>query len=137
MNGGFRLENRPAHLGGDGRVVVQPQFAGDVDWYALYDERQGADDPCGRLLTRHLFTKSWTGWEMHPAGDEIVLCVSGGITLIQQSDDAAVDVRIDLGPGDYAVNPAGVWHTADVDALATVIFITPGSGTSHRPRLAV
>lgn len=116
---------------------MQPQFAGDADWYAGYDERHGADDPSGRLVTCHIFTESWTGWEMHPAGDEIVFCVSGGLTVIQRADDAAVDVWIDLGPGDYAVNPAGVWHTADVVAVATVIFITPGAGTSHRPRLAV
>jgi hypothetical protein len=39
-----------------------------------------------------------------------------------------------LGGGDYAINDPGVWHTADVDGSATVLFITAGLGTEHRPR---
>ena len=39
-----------------------------------------------------------------------------------------------LEAGDYAVNPPGVWHTADVTGHATAIFITAGEGTQHRPR---
>jgi hypothetical protein len=39
-----------------------------------------------------------------------------------------------LGPGDYAINPPGSWHTADVAEPVTALFITVGEGTSHRPR---
>jgi quercetin dioxygenase-like cupin family protein len=41
---------------------------------------------------------------------------------------------ITLAAGDYAINPPGVWHTADVASPATVLFITSGVGTQHRPR---
>ena len=39
-----------------------------------------------------------------------------------------------LARGDYAINPPGTWHTADVEGEATALFITAGWGTEHRPR---
>ena len=39
-----------------------------------------------------------------------------------------------LGPGEAVINPRGVWHTADVEDPATVLFITAGAGTENRPR---
>ena len=80
----------------------------------------------------HTFTESWTSWERHPLGDETVICTSGEITLIQELPDGPR--KIDLRAGDYAVNPRGVWHTADVSGRATALFITAGRGTEHRPR---
>jgi quercetin dioxygenase-like cupin family protein len=41
---------------------------------------------------------------------------------------------VTVGPGDYVINPPGVWHTADVSEEATVLFITAGLGTEHRIR---
>ena len=43
-------------------------------------------------------------------------------------------VRTTLGPGELAINERGVWHTADVSALATAVFITAGLGTEIEPR---
>ena len=40
----------------------------------------------------------------------------------------------ELGPGDYAINPPGVWHTADADGPVTALFVTVGKGTENRPR---
>jgi quercetin dioxygenase-like cupin family protein len=70
---------------------------------------------------------------MHPSGDEVVICVEGRIVLLQQLPDGSEET-IELGPGDYAVNGPGVWHTADVDGPATALFITVGEGTQHKPR---
>ena len=70
---------------------------------------------------------------MHPAGAEVVLCTAGTITLLQQHADGTV-TSIRLGAGQYAINPPGVWHTADVTGRATAVFITAGSGTEGRPR---
>jgi quercetin dioxygenase-like cupin family protein len=36
-------------------------------------------------------------------------------------------------PGSYVLVPMNVWHTARTDAPATMLFLTPGSGTEHRP----
>jgi hypothetical protein len=39
-----------------------------------------------------------------------------------------------LGPGEYAINERGTWHTADIIGEATALFIAAGVGTQHRPR---
>jgi len=40
----------------------------------------------------------------------------------------------ELGPGDYAINTRGTWHTADADEPVVALFITAGKGTTNRPR---
>lgn len=102
------------------------------EWYADYETRTAADGADGRLVSLHTFAECWTSWEMHPQGDEVVLCTAGIITLIQQREGG--EQTSVLHPGDYAINPAGIWHTADVAAEASALFITVGAGTEHRPR---
>jgi len=125
---------QPAHLGLGATVLPQPEFTG-MEWYADYAERTKADGDEGRLVSLYRFAASWDSWEMHPAGEELVLCLSGRMALAQEFPDGRVE-RATLGPGDYAVNPPGVWHTADIGAgeEATALFITSGRGTEHRPR---
>ena len=126
------LTKYPIHLGLGATAVVQPEFSGDMTWYAEYGERHDDDGKEGRLVALHAFTESWDMWEMHPNGDEVVLCTAGEVTLIQEIDGKEVPQR--LGPGQYVINPAGVWHTADVETAATALFITAGLGTQHRKR---
>lgn len=127
-----RLEERPIHLGLGATAVPQPPFTG-MEWYAAYSERHDGDGSEGRLVGLHRFTEAWDAWEMHPAGDEVVLCIEGAMTLHQEHADGSADtVRIEAG--EYAINPRGTWHTADVDGEATALFITAGIGTEHRPR---
>lgn len=101
-----------AHLGPGGGAVVLPPFTG-MDWYEAYGARFDADGADGRL----------------------VICTEGALALLQEQADGSTE-RVTLGPGDYAINPAGVWHTADVapGESATCIFITSGLGTEHRSR---
>jgi len=120
------------HLGLGATSVPQPDFTGELSWYEGYDERHGSDGPEGRLVSMHSFSESWDVWEMHPVGSEIVLCVNGEITLIQEIGDEQVATT--LSDGEYAINEPGTWHTADVTAQATALFITAGAGTEHRPR---
>ena len=87
----------------------------------------------GRLVSLHSFAESWDSWEMHPRGHEVVVCTAGTIVLTQEFPDGRVE-QVTLSPGDYAINDPGVWHTADVEAEATALFITAGEGTQHRPR---
>lgn len=122
-----------AHLGPGGAACVEPAFDG-FDWYQGYGDRHAADGAEGRLVSMYEFAESWTSWEMHPAGAELVLCTAGTVTLVQEGDGG--ETRLTLGPGDYALNPPGTWHTADLapGETATCVFITPGEGTAHRPR---
>ena len=127
------LESHPLHLGLGAVAVPQPEFTGGMDWYEGYVARHAADGREGRLVTTHRFTESWTSWEMHPAGDEVVCCLSGTLTLHQEYPDGHLE-SVTIAPGEYAINPPGVWHTADIAGEAQALFITAGLGTQHRPR---
>lgn len=125
------LERFPLHLGLGARAVSEPEFTG-MEWYAAYAERHAADGAEGRLVSLYSFSESWTSWERHPAGDEVVICTAGEITLIQELPEGTQKTA--LRAGEYAINARGVWHTADVAGHATALFITSGLGTEHRPR---
>jgi uncharacterized cupin superfamily protein len=127
------MASRPIHLGLGATAMVEPPFTGDFSWYNAYAERHRGDGREGRLVSMHTFDVSWSGWEMHPTGAEVVLCTAGAITLLQQQVDGTV-TSVRLGAGQYAINPPGVWHTADVEEPCTAVFITAGEGTQHRPR---
>jgi hypothetical protein len=129
-----RLPANPVHLGLGASASVEPPFAG-MEWYADYAARHAADGAEGRLVSQHGFAESWPMWEMHPKGAEVVICIGGACMLIQQFPDGH-ELRETLGPGDYVINPPGVWHTADIapGETAACIFITAGEGTEHRPR---
>lgn len=131
--GGTAIGRFPIHLGLGARAVPQPAFTGAMEWYADYVARNADDGREGRLVTTHRFTESWDSWEVHPEGDEVVLCLSGAISLLQELADGP-PAQVTLGPGDYAINPPGVWHTADIADEASVLFITAGWETRHRPR---
>ena len=129
------LESYPIHLGKGAIAIPQPEFPQDeraMQWYMDYGERHADDGEEGRLVSSYRFTEDWTSWEMHPAGAEVVVCLEGSMTLIQEI--GGEEVRTSLAPGEYAINPPGVWHTADVTAEAVGLFITAGAGTQHRPR---
>ena len=127
------LASFPIHLGLGATAEIEPRFTGAMEWYEDYSKRHVADGAEGRLVTISTFSEPWSMWEMHPSGSELVLCSAGSITLHQEGQDASVSL-VTLGPGEYVVNAPGVWHTADVQSEATVIFITAGMGTQHRPR---
>lgn len=127
------LKSHPIHLGLGATAEIEPRFTGEMSWYEGYSQRHAADDAEGRLVTLSTFTNSWDVWEMHPEGSEVVLCISGSITIHQESPSGE-HTSVTIGEGQYAINAPGVWHTADIDAPATALFITAGKGTDHRPR---
>ena len=127
------IKTHPIHLGLGATAMAEPAFTGEMEWYMSYGERHGADGAEGRLVALHTFNGAWPTWEMHPHGDEVVLCISGAMTLHQEAPDGTT-ATVTLGPGEYAINSPGVWHTADIDGEATALFITAGMGTENRPR---
>ncbi|MBY8965217.1 cupin domain-containing protein [Algiphilus sp. NNCM1] len=130
---GIDISKHPIHLGRGAQASVEPEFTGSMQWYADYVARHSDDGAEARLVSLHRFSESWSVWEMHPHGAEVVLCLSGHMTLHQEGQDGTVQ-RVDLGPGEYAINAAGTWHTADAQAEVSALFITAGVGTEHRPR---
>jgi quercetin dioxygenase-like cupin family protein len=132
MNGS-KISAHPIHLGLGAKATSEPEFTGSMDWYVDYGVRHQSEHVEGRLVSTHTFLEPWTMWEMHPNGCEVVLCTAGKMTLHQETADGSKR-SIQLGPGEYAINEAGTWHTADVDDSATALFITAGFGTQHRSR---
>ncbi len=131
-SGKFDLAKFPVHLGLGAKVVLQDEFTGDMDWYMEYGRRHDSDGREGRLVAMHTFTEPWPTWEMHPEGDELVVCVAGEMTLIQEIDGEMRSVTV--AAGEAVINPPGVWHTADIEGRATALFVTAGIGTQNRPR---
>lgn len=127
-----KLDGSFIHLGLGGVSIPQPSFDG-MEWYESYALRNAADGSEGRLVSQYTFEESWDVWEMHPMGSEIVICTHGSMTLTQEFTDGRVE-QVDLQQGEYAINPPGIWHTADVAGTVIAIFITAGEGTEHRPR---
>jgi len=82
------------------------------------------------LVAAHHFDRDWPSWEMHPAGDEVVVLLSGSATFVL---DEKPQRTVTLAkPGEFVIVPRGTWHTARIAEAATMLFITPGEGTQNR-----
>ena len=132
MSGPHTIGENWIHLGLGSTAEPEPPFDG-MEWYQSYGERNAADGTEGRLVSQYSFTEGWDTWEMHPKGSEVMICTKGEMLLTQEFPDGTVE-KVKLSAGEYAINPPGVWHIADVEKSATAIFITAGEGTEMRPR---
>ena len=128
----FDLSATHVHLGLGSRAIPVPDFEWSPEFLARYAMQNEADGAEGRLVMMGSSDASWTTWERHPAGEELVVVISGGLTLIQEIDGK--ERRIEMSEGEAIVNPRNVWHTADINAPCRTLFVTPGLGTEHRPR---
>ena len=132
MSGPHSLADNWLHLGLGATAEVLEPFDG-MEWYERYGTAQAADGAEGRLVSMYTFDADWDSWEVHPEGAEVVICTAGSIELVQELADGS-HATATLGAGQYAVNPPGTWHTANVADTTTCIFITAGKDTRHRPR---
>jgi mannose-6-phosphate isomerase-like protein (cupin superfamily) len=132
MSEPFDLSEVPLHLGLGARAEPLHGFAWSPEYLAAYGERTAADGDEGRLVIYDLQAAPWTTWERHPAGEEVVILVSGRADLFQEIDGETQQVT--LTPGMAVINPRNVWHTADVHEPSQLLFITPGRGTENRSR---
>ncbi len=117
------------HLPAHGATAVLPEFGNDYERYIA--AHCTPTDP-GRLVSVATTTKDWPVWEVHPAGDEVVVVLSGRAEFIQ--DVGGVMHTVVLGPQEALVNPPGVPHTANVLEPFTALYITACPGTQHLPR---
>jgi mannose-6-phosphate isomerase-like protein (cupin superfamily) len=85
----------------------------------------------GRLVGATRQTKDWPFWERHPAGEEILILLSGELRMVLQTRRGMQ--RVPLKAGQTLMVPRGLWHRAVVKKPGVLIFITPGGGTEHRP----
>lgn len=83
------------------------------------------------LIAAHEFSSDWPTWEKHPAGDEIVMLLSGQATLVVRTGTGDESIVLEKA-GSYVVIPRNTWHTARVPRSARMLFVTPGEGTENR-----
>jgi mannose-6-phosphate isomerase-like protein (cupin superfamily) len=104
-------------------LAIDPSF-----WSHTADQAELGD---GRILSVFDYTETWSWWERHPVGDEILLLLSGDVELML--DDADGEWSVPLAPGQVAIVPSGAWHRAVVRAPSRLLFITPTPArTEHR-----
>jgi mannose-6-phosphate isomerase-like protein (cupin superfamily) len=128
----FDLSKTFVHLGLGAKAIPLPDFEWTTEYLDRYDATYASDGDDGRLVTMGEQAASWDSWERHPAGEELVVQLSGRAILIQEIDGE--ELRTELRSGQAIINPPGVWHTADVLEAGDALFITPGRGTEHKPR---
>lgn len=128
----FSLEDIYVVMGREGRARTVP--GGDAFWADLSGGKTPTDltDKEARLAAVFRFSKNWTSWERHPAGEELVYVCSGEIDLVLE--EAAGERMVRLGEGEGFLVPRNLWHTANVWAPAVVLHVTPGAGSEHRAR---
>lgn len=126
------LLTTPLHLGLGSRARPVQGFAWDPELLEAYAEATEADGAEGRMVIIIEGEGPGHHWERHPAGDEVVVCLSGRAMVVRDSGDSSDEIS--LRPGEATVNPAGVWHAVDMDGRARILTITAGVGTEHRPR---
>jgi mannose-6-phosphate isomerase-like protein (cupin superfamily) len=83
------------------------------------------------LVTSLVSTEDWPHWEMHPAGEEVLIQLEGTMTLIL--DDTEGERKVELAVGSTCVVPKGIWHRAIVPLRSRFLALTYGAGTLHRP----
>jgi quercetin dioxygenase-like cupin family protein len=122
----------PLHLGLGSRARAMQDFAWTPEVLEAYTAAAAADGAEGRMVIVIDDEGPGDHWERHPHGDEVVVCLTGRVTVTHESATTVEEVH--LGPGEAAVNPAGVWHAVDMHGQGRILTITPGIGTEHRSR---
>ncbi|WP_460735001.1 cupin domain-containing protein [Lysobacter tyrosinilyticus] len=117
------------HVQDGGKTNAIP--VSETFWEELAEGRHPQLDQ-GRLMSAFTFSESWSMWERHPAGEELVMLLSGAATIVL--DESGHERAVLLSePGAYVLVPQNVWHTAKTTVPTTMLFLTPGAGTEHRP----
>ncbi len=85
------------------------------------------------LVARFDFEADWPTWEMHPAGDEVVVLLAGAADMVLDRAGHHEVVRLEK-PGEFVIVPKGIWHTGRTARPTSMLFITPGEGTRNESR---
>jgi mannose-6-phosphate isomerase-like protein (cupin superfamily) len=70
-------------------------------------------------------------WERHPAGQEVLLVLSGAISVYLRDHRDGREPFAALMAGQAFVVPAGQWHRLTVEEPADLLALTPRAETQH------
>ena len=125
----FGLET--TYLALDGAGAVTPMEGGEAFWRNV----EGSAAAGGTLVTVNGGEGDWPHWEMHPAGEEVLVVLEGTARILFEHPDGRTQT-LEMTPGVTLTVPRGVWHRALGQRRLKTLFITYGAGTQHRPALA-
>lgn len=119
---------------GDSFAVLKPDLTVETVKFTptMFDELDANFDgfKSHSLVSLFEFSEDWPTWERHPAGEEVVVLLSGQATMVLRL--ASGDSTLELAePGAFVVVPRNTWHTAKVSTSTRMLFITPGEGTEN------
>ena len=113
-------------LRGDGSVETIPLTP--AFWPELMSGKRKLK---GRLVMASRITEDMRHWERHPAGDEVLLLLSGAVTVVLEGVEA--EERFELSAGQAFIVPRGRWHRIEAREAGDLVFMTAGEGTEHKP----
>jgi mannose-6-phosphate isomerase-like protein (cupin superfamily) len=122
----FSLNATYVHLRPDDSALA---LKGGAEFWAGIEDRRDLEQ--GRLMGALPQTADWDHWERHPAGEEILILLSGELEIVLQTE--AGEERAVLTPGRTLVVPTGIWHRGIVRKSGELLFVTAGAGTEHKP----
>lgn len=123
----FELENTYLFIDGAGGVVPAPVTP---DFWRTMDSIPNAGDTL--ITVSGGQGGAWARWEMHPAGDEILVILEGAPRFWFELLDGRLET-VQAAPGATVIIPKGAWHRAESTEPYKILFITFGAGTTHKP----
>lgn len=104
------------------------------------ERRMTGDDGDWQIAAFHVETDEDVHadhWEMHPAAEEAVCCLSGGLRIyLRPEEPGGEEEMVRLPAGTAAVVPRGRWHRLELDAPSDVMSVTLRGGTRLERRTA-
>ncbi len=99
------------------------------DFWETIDQR--GELSRGYLMMVSTMDETWSTWERHPAGEEIVYLLSGSVDFVLDLPNG--EQTVELRGRSCCIVPRNTWHRAIVHEPGDMLFVTPGEGTTHRP----
>jgi quercetin dioxygenase-like cupin family protein len=101
------------HLGADGQLRTGPPQMAEGDHWQVASFRAATD---AEVHADH--------WEVHPAGEEAVCCVSGAFRVhLRAAGPDGADSVVRLRAGEAIVVPRGVWHRLELEEPSGVMSV--------------
>jgi len=135
QGGTFRLDETYAFLEDGGAVPLVPTEGLWQELMSGQPRSPGATlvaNGNGWLVALYAMDRDTPAWEMHPAGDELLVMLSGEMDVVfeRAGGEASTPVRA----GETCLVPRGTWHRQVVRRAGRYLGMTYGRGTEHRPR---
>jgi mannose-6-phosphate isomerase-like protein (cupin superfamily) len=132
----FELSSTYAFLEDGGAAPLLA--AGEEFWMDLMSGRpqtrdaQRAAGGLGWLVAKYPIAEDTKAWEMHPAGEELLVMLSGAMDVVLE--ESGHETVVSVATGKACIVPRGTWHRQVVRRAGEYLAATYGKGTQHRPR---